>query len=145
MASVDGRKRNSASICDICIDDGKEKESMVFCTHCEKHLCKSCKSLHQKFCPTHKTVTGKECIEDRKPKDPSICEPHEDEDVQYYCNEHAVILCRFCKSLSHSKCVIKTIKGLCRDLDNIKEFTEGTVKHLETVKERVKNNYHSDG
>ena len=136
MASVDGRKRNTASICDICIDDGEENEAMVFCTHCEKHLCKSCKLLHQKFCPTHKTVTGIECLEDRQPKDPTICERHEEEKVQYYCNEHGAVFCRFCGSLKHPNCVIRNIKGLCKDI-NIKAFTEETVNHIENVKEHV--------
>ena len=137
MASVDGRKafkqENPALLCDICKDDGQKKQSEIFCCYCEKRLCTSCKTLHKKFCPTHKTISSTE-----KSGNLKVCKRHEKEKVQFYCNEHAEVFCRFCKSLRHSNCVIQNVKGLCKDL-NIKEFTEETFEHLDSVIERVNN------
>ena len=115
MASVDGRKgfkqENPALLYDICKDDGQEKNSEVFCCNCEKRLCTSCKTLHKKFCPTHKTVTSTERLEYRKLGDLRLCEQHGKERVQFYCETHAEVLCRLCRSLKHSNCAIQNIKG----------------------------------
>ena len=50
-----------------------------------------------------------------KNPDVILCELHGTHAVEFYCPEHNVFLCRFCKPINHKECFVKDVNSLCEE------------------------------
>ncbi|XP_029206879.2 E3 ubiquitin-protein ligase TRIM71-like [Acropora millepora] len=96
-----------AQKCDIC---GENKPAKAYCFVCQSFMCASCFQSHQRFKATrgHRNVF----IDNLQPQDvqelmhrPDMCsqEYHEDQALEFYCEDCKVLICLKCSIVSHNR------------------------------------------
>lgn len=66
-----------------------------------------------------------------------LCELHGTHAVEFYCPEHDVILCRFCKPINHKECFVKDVNSLCEE-KLLNQNIGTTLSKLTTLEEKTK-------
>ena len=96
-----------AQKCDIC---GENNPATSYCFDCLSFMCASCFQSHQRFKATrgHRNVL----IDNLQPQDvqelmhrPDMCsqEYHEDQALEFYCEDCKVLICLKCSIVSHNR------------------------------------------
>ncbi|XP_067028519.1 E3 ubiquitin-protein ligase TRIM71-like [Acropora muricata] len=96
-----------AQKCDIC---GENKPAKGYCFVCQSFMCASCFQSHERFKATrgHRNVL----IDNLQPQDveelmhrPDMCsqEYHEDQALEFYCQDCKVLICLKCSIVSHNR------------------------------------------
>lgn len=75
--------------------------------------------------------------QEKNPGDVVLCELHGTHAVEFYCPEHDVILCRFCKPINHKECIVKDVNSLCEE-KILKQNIGTTLSKLTTLEEKTK-------
>ena len=139
--------------CDPCFNkDGVTRQAIAFCTKCIEFYCKSCLESHDRIGITkqHKILRGSDMPSSHadKPIKYCLCE-HHDEQMDQYCLDHCVVLCKHCVVRKHKKCEVKSVEEVSkyfnlsteeetfsRDVRKLLEYTRNIKK---TLKENINN------
>ncbi|XP_071122196.1 E3 ubiquitin-protein ligase TRIM22-like [Mytilus edulis] len=128
------------SVCGICDLRNLPKPSVVWCSECYEHLCKTCVDHHKfsRATKNHKTITNVE-YNKLSPFTKNIrpfCEEHEDK-YQMYCQNHESPCCRKCLLKDHRNC--KDIHPLENIVQNVKSSSafEDLEKSLEEMMKNI--------
>ena len=123
MSSVDGSKTIHASsdqlfdhICGSCKTIGKETDAKNYCENCKEYLCESCADFHRKLpllrnhsvVPAGTISGGKASC-----RLTDYCGCNTNQEVQFYCEDHADFICYSCQSIKHHKCTTPSIQQKC--------------------------------
>ena len=136
MASCDVKPSSKTFNCDYCAKKSKTNAACGFCPQCRKYLCTMCDTFHGQFLD-HKVLYGRDIPEGKTaPKDTTTCEIHVNQVVELYCERHADIFCKFCKSIQHAGCDVKKIKQAFQER-NIKEETQAKNNSLEELQTNI--------
>ncbi|CAC5359629.1 unnamed protein product [Mytilus coruscus] len=119
----------AVSKCDIC----KEDIGKVFCYECNKILCQSCTSVHEKFPATKRhTVTDSHSVDRSSLIHQLVCKHHNLE-FAYHCRCCECLICAQCVTSLHMG---HSITGIAE----VAATARGDVKkRLETIKDSTKN------
>lgn len=100
--------------CDPCKFENAESKAQGFCRMCREYLCEQCEQFHRKFQATrsHKIVHGVLMPKPVK-KTMTTCEYHGNNVVEFFCKDHADVICRDCKEVTH---------GFCRNVVSLQFF-----------------------
>ena len=96
--------------CDFCRAKGDINKAYGFCLHCRKYLCVLCENHHGQLLSGHELVYGTEMPNEQKADTFIRCKLHTKQAVEFFCEQHSCVFCKFCKSIKHSKCGVKTIQ-----------------------------------
>ncbi|KAL9653704.1 hypothetical protein ABK040_014650 [Willaertia magna] len=124
-------------LCNVCLEDEWEQQSICKCNDCNKHLCEYHTGIHKKR-PATKDHTLEYTI-----SSPSTLQQQCIHPLHYYCQEHkdqiTDIKCHTCKMLICPKCAFLNHKQHDAALlkDCIKEEKEGLIKLLNEGKEKI--------
>ena len=155
MSSVGGSKSILASsdqlfdhICGSCKTDGKETEARKYCEDCTEYLCDSCISIHTKL-PLLKnhnivranTVSGGTA----SPRLKSYCACNNNQEVEFYCEDHNDVICSPCQSVKHHNCTTPSIQQkssryTSASLDLILAKTESLKDTYDRLKQECREN-----
>ena len=134
MASCDVKPSSKTFNCDYCVKKGKTNAASGFCPQCRKYLCTVCDTFHGQFFD-HEVFYGP-LEEKTAQKDTMTCEIHVNQAVELYCESHADVFCKFCQSIKHANCDIKTIKQALQER-NIKEEIQTKNASLEELQTNI--------
>ena len=118
MASVDGFKsiqtasdELSDHVCGPCKIGGNDKEAIKYCSDCSEYLCDPCVSYHRTLALTknHKIVPANSESFDTGRRLTVYCGCNQNQEVEFYCEDHADVICRQCQSFKHHKCKTSTV------------------------------------
>ena len=124
--------------CDFCRAKGDINKAYGFCLHCRKYLCVLCENHHGQLLSGHELVYGTEMPNEQKTDTFIRCKLHTEQAAELFCEQHICVFCRFCKSIKHSKCGVKTIqdalkgRNITEELDAKFEALFELQKQLET-------------
>ena len=166
MASVDGSKSIQAAsdelfdhVCGPCQIGGNDKEAKKYCSDCSEYLCDPCVSYHRTLALTknHKIVPANSESFDTGRCLTVYCGCNKNQEVEFYCEDHADVICRRCQSIKHHKCKTSTIhqkssgytstklesilskmRSLKDKYDQLKQECSGDKKELKELKEVCK-------
>ena len=100
-----------------------------------------CDTFHGQFLD-HEVLYGSDIPEEKTaPKDTMTCEIHVNQAVELYCESHADVFCKFCKSIKHAGCDVRKIKQALQER-NIKEEIQtknDSLKKLQTNIDMIQN------
>ena len=120
MASMDGSNRIQESsdqffdhVCGSCKTEGKENEARQYCKDCPEYLCDSCVTFHRKL-PLlihHNVVAASTVSEETRGRHLTVyCACNKNQEVEFYCEDHADVICSPCQSFRHHKCKTSSIQ-----------------------------------
>ena len=95
-----------------------------------------CDTFHGQFLD-HEVLYGSDIPEEKTaPKDTMTCEIHVNQAVELYCESHADVFCKFCKSIKHAGCDVRKIKQALQER-NIKEEIQTKNDSLEKLQTHI--------
>ncbi|XP_060579880.1 uncharacterized protein LOC132736706 [Ruditapes philippinarum] len=130
--------------CLPCDQDGLKAPAHGFCQDCHEHLCKTCFEQHTRPKPSRNHIL---LDKDAMPLQPitfdinvdpitDTCTKHRDKQLDFYCNNHEVVLCYVCATLEHKQCKVDYIPEVSRNLSdefiNISRKIEMLIKKYES-------------
>ena len=139
--------------CDPCFNkDGVTRQAMAFCSKCVEFYCQSCLDGHNRygFTKQHKILRGSDMPSSQadKPIKYCLCE-HHDEQMDQYCLDHCVVLCKHCVVRKHKKCEVKSVEEVSKDFNlsteeetfsrDVRKLLEYTRNIKKTLKENINN------
>lgn len=130
--------------CDTCLHRNRKVLASYWCDDCGESLCDECNKVHSsmKFTQSHQSVQI-ENIKNLPFKSTSghaYCPDHEGKSLDFYCNDHGVVLCGACVTVSHRQCSsVKTCRAAAAEyrdetstlIDNLKHQTEWSVRIMD--------------
>ncbi|KAL4230630.1 hypothetical protein ACF0H5_011007 [Mactra antiquata] len=136
----------AAPQCDICDAGNRAVER---CLECEENMCTSCLSYHSKMKATrvHRTSPiGDNAKSKPKIQQKQYCDQHVQEELRFYCVPCAKIICRDCKTMSHT--VHQTMelhevaearkREISKSTRHAREFLPKIVTHIKTLNTMMK-------
>ena len=130
MASVDGSKSihpSSDQLFDHAFEsgktEGKENEERKYCEDCAEYLCDSCVTLHRKFplLKSHSIVNALAAPDAAPGRRLTIyCTCNKNQEVGFYCEDHADVICGPCQSFKHHKCNKTSLQQRCSGFTSVK-------------------------
>ena len=137
-------EQNKLSWCDLCYEDSGHKLKVEgFCQECNCFICKTCFDAHKKSpaSKTHVILKGSRMpkSQDDKPVKYHNCSKHIGKINDYFCVDHAEMICSRCNETVHPLCNTKPIADLCKelaskDIDDFKEHVTDIHKSVATTK-----------
>ena len=112
MASVDGSKTIYASsdqvfehVCGPCKSEGSEVEAKEYCGDCSDFLCDPCVKYHRKLplLKNHKILSADD-VSGTGPRLTLYCKCNNNQEIEFYCDDHSSSICGQCQMLLHHKC-----------------------------------------
>ena len=93
-------------VCGPCKTVGSEREARRYCFDCVEFLCDSCLEHHRKLPITknHKITSATNVPYSVGRLLTIKCECNKKQEVEFYCEDHADVLCKQCQSFRHQKC-----------------------------------------
>lgn len=136
--------------CDTCLHRNRKVLANFWCDDCGQALCKECHEVHScmKFAQSHQVIEI-ENIKQLPLKSTSIhslCPDHDGKFLDFYCNDHNVILCSDCVTVSHRQCSnVKTCNEAAAEyknetrglIENLKHQTDWSVRIMDNRKHCV--------
>ena len=113
MASVDDSKSvHIASdevfdhVCVPCHARGSDKEARNYCRDCSEYFCDPCSDYHQTLTLTknHKIISTDKVAVGSSRQLTIHCGCTKKQEVEFYCEDHAEVICRPCQSFKHHNC-----------------------------------------
>ena len=132
------------SDCDVC----KEKEpAVLYCTDnvCKKKLCLKDAEFHERFHPSHHTITVEEYHRLPRKHERKVCPSHEDKLLDFGCRQCSKILCEDCLEKSdgctgslHQPVNVKTIfNELKQYITKVRDKVEKRKSQLSVIKQQT--------
>ncbi|KAL3890453.1 hypothetical protein ACJMK2_002735 [Sinanodonta woodiana] len=124
-------------VCDACSSDGSSVTATGFCVVCEEAMCDDCAKFHskQKMSKAHSILTMAELLSNpqnlMKLAEGFTCLDHEDEKLNFYCNDHKIACCGICYFDRHNTCF--KVRKLKEDLPSLLRETK-TSEIIEELK-----------
>ncbi|KAH3844743.1 hypothetical protein DPMN_087005 [Dreissena polymorpha] len=91
--------------CNVCEEDGVNKEAVFFCQQCSKALCDDCIGLHTQFFKKHvaygREETNKWPVSTKLFEKLKFCERHSDHPIEMFCEDHRKLCCSMCHFHDH--------------------------------------------
>ncbi|KAH3790681.1 E3 ubiquitin-protein ligase TRIM56-like [Dreissena polymorpha] len=129
--------------CLACKTESKNETATVYCMGCHEHMCTVCGETHKKYKqmrnhqlrPSEKAPSSK--VRDSL-QELSRCPNHENEHLEYICQDHDQTCCSKCAFTSHRKCdKVMLLSDVIKDNKtyeaSIKEKTDMMDKALKRV------------
>ena len=149
MASVDGSKSIQASsdklfdhACGPCKTEGKENEARKYCEDCAEYLCDSCVTIHRNFplVKSHSIVNARAVPDAATGRRLTIyCACNKTQEVEFYCEDHADVICGPCQSFKHHKCNTTSLQQRCSGYTSAKlDLILAKTKSLQDAYDRLK-------
>ena len=93
-------------VCGPCKTVGIEREARRYCYDCVEFLCDSCLDHHRKLPITknHKITSASNVPYSVGRLLTINCECNKNQEVEFYCEDHADVICKQCQSFRHQKC-----------------------------------------
>ena len=107
--------------CEVCEETkGRNVKIFGFCKECNQFLCPACNVFHSKLQGTkgHKVDTGDDMPKSMSEKQSrfDLCDDHPKEPKDQFCFGHKLLLCLLCSKAEHSKCLVKPVHEVCRNI-----------------------------
>ena len=118
--------------CDFCSDEGKTKESSVYCISCRKYMCAVCSKSHAKFLPHHTLRDGTKL----RHMEVNTCKEHIGQELEWFCEKDASLLCKACKLLEHKQCAVRKIEDILAEKD-VKQEYENNLSDLVRLRDTL--------
>ena len=136
MASCDVKVTSKTFNCDYCAKKSKTNAASGFCPQCRKYLCSTCETFHGQLFD-HEVLYGRKIPEEKTAqKDTLTCEIHVNQAVEFYCESHADVFCKFCQSIKHAGCDVRKIKQALQER-NVKEEIQTKNDSLEKLQTNI--------
>ncbi|XP_060565097.1 E3 ubiquitin-protein ligase Midline-1-like [Ruditapes philippinarum] len=142
--------------CHPCDQDGLKASAHGYCQDCQEHLCKTCFEHHTRPKPCRNHIL---LDKDAMPMQPitvdinvdpitDTCTKHRDKQLDFYCNNHEVVVCYVCATLEHKQCKVDYIpdvsgsvsdelKQLTTKMDELVKKFESNIRRAETATKHI--------
>lgn len=136
--------------CDTCLHRNRKSLARYWCDDCDESLCEECNQVHSsmKFTQSHHSfeIENIKHLPFKSTSIHALCPDHEGRFLDFYCDDHGVVLCDTCVTASHRHCSsVKTCHEAataCKEetntlIENLKHQTDWSVRIMDNRKHCV--------